>query len=213
MIDYLTWYFRPRNSYDPERVDYNALNILSEFQCCNLEFCKNELNLNDKQSAIVLDLFWNLLEFDPDEKSVEKDIDMKGADPLQDVSRSFTDNIQHQNSVPGGKDTITYLGDDMLSQEDEAHRQLLKMKFDLYRSGLSKILDLPDIDARITIEQARRVTTYAHETFFRHLRLYDFVLKNTKLSEVKRVYIPVAEPKAGDELSKAMVLFDSSVAK
>ena len=31
MIDYLTWYFRPRNSYEPERVDYNALNILSEF--------------------------------------------------------------------------------------------------------------------------------------------------------------------------------------
>ena len=48
LISYLTWYFRPRNSYDPERVDYNALNILSEFQCFNLEFCKNELNLNDK---------------------------------------------------------------------------------------------------------------------------------------------------------------------
>ena len=48
MIKYLTWYFRPKNSYDPERVDYNALNILSEFQCFNLEFCKNELNLSDK---------------------------------------------------------------------------------------------------------------------------------------------------------------------
>ena len=42
-----------------------------------MEFCKNELNLNDKQTATVLDMFWSLLEFDPDEKSVEKDIDMK----------------------------------------------------------------------------------------------------------------------------------------
>ena len=50
-----------------------------------------------------------------------------------------------------------------------------------------------------------------HETYFRHLRLYDFVLKNTKLSEVKRVYIPIAEPKSGDELSKAMVLADDNV--
>jgi len=33
----------------------------------NLEFIKNELNLNDKQSANVLDLFWTLLEFNPDE--------------------------------------------------------------------------------------------------------------------------------------------------
>ena len=51
---------------------------------------------------------------------------------------------------------------------------------------------------------------YMHETYFRHLRLYDFVLKNTKLSEVKRVYIPIAEPKFGDDLTKAMVLADDS---
>ena len=31
MLDYMTWYFRPKNSYDPERVDYNALNILAEY--------------------------------------------------------------------------------------------------------------------------------------------------------------------------------------
>ena len=74
MLDYLSWYFRPRNHYEPERVDYNALNILSEYQCFNLEFCKNELNLNNQQSANVLNLFWNILEFDPDAEAVEKDI-------------------------------------------------------------------------------------------------------------------------------------------
>ena len=31
MFDYMQWYFRPRNSYEPERVDYNALNILAEY--------------------------------------------------------------------------------------------------------------------------------------------------------------------------------------
>jgi len=49
---------------------------------------------------------------------------------------------------------------------------------------------------------------YAHETYFRHLRLYDFVLKNTKLSEVKRVFIPIMEPNCGDSLNKALVLAD-----
>lgn len=58
--------------------------------------------------------------------------------------------------------------------------------------------------ARISVEQARRLAIYVHETYFRHLRLYDFVLKNTKLSEVKRVVISVAEPKPGDILDKAM---------
>lgn len=87
----------------------------------------------------------------------------------------------------------------------------MKHKFDLFRAGLSILIDLPDIDCRITIEQARRLTSYGHKTFFAHLRLYDFVLKNTKLSEVKRVYLPAAEPKAGEELIKAMVIYDSSV--
>ena len=47
MFNYLQWYFRPRNSYDPERVDYNALNILAEYQTYNLEFLKNDLDLSD----------------------------------------------------------------------------------------------------------------------------------------------------------------------
>jgi len=74
MLDYMQWYFRPKNSYDPERVDYNALNILSEYQTYNLEFVKNELDLHDEQSANVMNALWNLLEFDPDEKSIERDI-------------------------------------------------------------------------------------------------------------------------------------------
>jgi hypothetical protein len=31
LLEHLTWYFRPKSSLDPERVDYNALNILADF--------------------------------------------------------------------------------------------------------------------------------------------------------------------------------------
>ena len=88
---------------------------------------------------------------------------------------------------------------------------LLSKKFDMFRRILTGMIEHDLEGARITMEQARRVAIYAHETYFRHLRLYDFVLKNTKLSEVKRVYIPVAEPKCGDDLNKAMVLADDTV--
>ena len=73
MFEYLQWYFRPKTSYETERVDYNALNILAEYQTYNLEFVKNELDLSDEQSANVLESLWSLLEFDPDEKSIEKE--------------------------------------------------------------------------------------------------------------------------------------------
>lgn len=78
MFDFMQWYFRPKNSYEPERVDYNALNILAEYQTYNLEFVKNELDLTDEQTANVLQALWNLLEFDPDEKSIERE--HQGAD-------------------------------------------------------------------------------------------------------------------------------------
>ena len=54
MQDFMQWYFRPKSSYEPERVDYNALNILAEYQTYNLEFLRNELALTDLQAANVL---------------------------------------------------------------------------------------------------------------------------------------------------------------
>jgi len=83
---------------------------------------------------------------------------------------------------------------------------LLSKKFKLFKGQMMGIVEHEYEPARLTVEQAHRLAIYVHETYFRHLRLYDFVLKNTKLSEVKRVVIPVAEPKVGDELEKAMVL-------
>jgi len=98
MFDYLQSYFRPKNSYDTERVHYNALNILAEYQTYNLEFIKNELDLSDDQCANILENLWSLLEFDPDEKSVEKE---HGAD---DVARQNTN---------GENNNIAFVGDDM----------------------------------------------------------------------------------------------------
>ena len=192
MLDYLSWFFRPRNSYEPERVDYNALNILSEYQCFNLEFCKNELNLNNYQCANVMDLFWQLLEFDPDEKTVEKDIDEDG----------------RESQLHKQEDEIAY--HDIVNPDEEEFKKLLKQKYELFRKLLASVIEHSEYNARITVEHARRVAKYAQETFFKHLRLYDFVLKNTKLSEVKRIIIPIAEPKCGEELSKAITLFDSA---
>jgi hypothetical protein len=78
ILDHLAVYFKPKSSFDLERVDYNALNILAEYQVFNLEFCKNVLGLNDLQSACVLHAMWVLLEFDPDQNSTsQKSIDGK----------------------------------------------------------------------------------------------------------------------------------------
>ena len=71
---------------------------------------------------------------------------------------------------------------------------LLSKKFDLFRKLLTRMIEHDLERARISMEQARRLAIYLHETYFKHLRLYDFVFKNAKLSEVKRVTISVCEP-------------------
>ena len=76
MFNFMANYFKPRTSYEPERVEYNALNILADYQCYNLEFTKNELNLSDSQSAVVLHLFWTMLEFDPDSSDGAPQLDL-----------------------------------------------------------------------------------------------------------------------------------------
>jgi len=106
-------------------------------------------------------------------------------------------------------DGIAYLGDDVQTKEEETHQKLLEHKFGLLRDGVMAATERDGEEGcRITVEQARRVARYAKDTYFKHLRLYDFVLKNTKLCEVKRVNIAKDEPKCGDLLSKAMVLDD-----
>ena len=43
----------------------------------NLIFAKNEMMFDDIKTALVLQLFWNLIEFDPlDDKKEDKDEDM-----------------------------------------------------------------------------------------------------------------------------------------
>lgn len=101
--------------------------------------------------------------------------------------------------------------DELLSKEETEFRHILEHKFALFKEALVQWLDHGFVEARITAEQGRRVAEYAHKTFFKHVRLYDFVLKNTKLSEVKRVQLFIEEPKCGADLSKAMVLQDSTM--
>lgn len=186
LLEFLTLYFKPKSSLDPERVDYNALNILADYQLYNLEFAKNELTLNDKQSACVLNLFWKLLEFDPD--------------------RADTSESERHNQVK--TETVQFHVENHDSEEDKQLAQLLRCKVDLMKSLIEKVVEHEHHDARITIEQARRMIAYSQRTYFKHLRLYDFVLKNSKTSEKKYIKMPFVEPQVGRSLADAMVLDD-----
>ena len=102
---------------------------------------------------------------------------------------------------------IVYHDSSRLTQEDEIFNQTLKSKFSLFKSLLMNLVEGGQ-DGSINFEHAKRIASYAQDTFFKHLRLYDFVFKNTKLTEVKRIKLPLFEPSCGLPLSTALVRDD-----
>lgn len=78
--------------------------------------------------------------------------------------------------------------------EDREMSQLLRRKLDLLKVLISKILDCSDIQTRIEVEHAKRIVAYSQRTFFKHLRLYDFVFKNAKLNEQKFIKMALDVP-------------------
>ena len=47
---------------------------------------------------------------------------------------------------------------------------------------------------------------YAKDSYFKHLRLYDYVLNNKELSEVKRIILQSNEPIIAQNLNNALSL-------
>ena len=69
-------------------------------------------------------------------------------------------------------------------------------------------MDTEIADARLAAEHVRRLIAYAQKTYFRHLRLFDFVLKNSKTSDKKYIKVPLVAPQLGQSLEDAIVLDD-----
>lgn len=75
-------------------------------------------------------------------------------------------------------ETVQFHVENSDSDEDKQLAQLLRSKIDLMKKLVEEVCDSSQ-EASITVEQARRLIIYAQKTYFKHLRLYDFVLKNS----------------------------------
>lgn len=85
--------------------------------------------------------------------------------------------------------------------------RLLTHKFDVFKALLFELLEETGVPAlRFNQEEIRRIADYTKASFFKHLRLYDFVLNNKQLNEVKRLTINVNEPIVAASLSDALLI-------
>ena len=74
------------------------------------------------------------------------------------------------------------------------------------KSLLLELLGEAEPTLKFTGEELRRLADYMKESYFKHLRLYDFVLNNKQLCEVKRLTINYNAPIVAASLSDALLL-------
>lgn len=72
LIEFFQELYKPASQYEEEKVEYNQITILAEYQMYNMIYAKNELMFDDFKISVVLDIFWKLLEFNPEDYSTKK---------------------------------------------------------------------------------------------------------------------------------------------
>lgn len=66
LFSIFTEHFNPGNDPEYAEVDDNKIRVFAEFQIYNMIFAKNDLKLDDEQTANLLDILWTLLAINQD---------------------------------------------------------------------------------------------------------------------------------------------------
>ena len=162
LIAILQDHFKPKSSIEQEKVEYNEINIFSEYQLHNLIYAKNELLLTSPKCALLLHQFWRLLEFNPDAPKGTQDQAEEEAGSNR-VSRMNTANPTDQQHA---------------ANSEQEFGDLLKHKFDLFKALCMEMINEVEPSLKFAVEEIKRIADYAKDSYFKHLRLYDYVLNN-----------------------------------
>ena len=78
------------------------------------------------------------------------------------------------------------------------------MKFGIFKGLIKQALLDKEECLRLTKEEARLIVEYGVNSYFRHLRLYEFVLNNKTASEMKRVNFTQEQARKPAPLDRAL---------
>ena len=109
---------------------------------------------------------------------------LNSQDPVAQMG--MTQNLDSSARYNTNENNIQFV-EDGLTPEEVRFSKLLQHKFNLFRELLFKALMEPMPGLKFVGEEIKRIMGYAQETYFKHLKLYDYVLNNKQFSEVKRI--------------------------
>jgi len=86
-------------------------------------------------------------------------------------------NLESSARYNSNDNQIQYLGDGV-NPEEVRFGMLLQTKFALFKELMFSALNDPVQALKFNPEEIKRIMNYAKESYFKHLRLYDYVLNN-----------------------------------
>ena len=97
---------------------------------------------------------------------------------------------------------IEYRGDGM--DVDQELYEILYNKFALFKTLIMKHVHLKNPAMKLNKHEATRLIEYAKDSYFKHLRLYEFVFNNKAPNEVKRINFIEEQARNEQPLSAAL---------
>lgn len=101
-----------------------------------------------------------------------------------------------------GENGIQYRGEGI--DVDKEFQICLTNKFSLFKGIIMKHIHLKNPAMKLNKQEAARLIEYARESYFKHLRLYEFVFNNKAPNEVKRINFIEEQARNEMPLSQAL---------
>lgn len=161
-------FFNPSHDPEYEVVDDNKIKIIAEFQIYNMIFCKNDMKLNDSQTAEVLDLLWNMLSFNQDGTMYDGSIPAEG-----NFQNALSNKFEELKC-----ELIERAKQGVLSKDQ------IKLVMNYMRNGYFKHFRLIDFVLR-----NRQLRTYKNITLFHDDVIHEGALDNAK-EHIDEPFIP-----------------------
>lgn len=91
---------------------------------------------------------------------------------------------------------------------DPEYKNAFKRKFTMLKTLLMKFVFEKVPVLKLTKETAKRVLLYCQDSYFKHMRLYEFIFNNTSANEMKRINFVMETVKTAKPLSQALMISD-----
>lgn len=163
IVKFLQELYKPKSQFEQEKVEYNHINILAEFILYNIIFAKNELMFDEFKVAMMCDMFWRLLEFDPEDDSQSKPPtrmsegdehdDRKGLEIVDSAPKA------DKSRETSAQKLIEFRGDGIEIESEFEIR--LKHKINLFKRIVIDRINDSNPALNINVQDAQRITKYA----------------------------------------------------